>query len=1080
MYAELHAISNYSFLRGASYPHEIVEQAKSLGYQAIALTDECSFAGAVKAHDAAKRCDIKLIHGAEFHLAEGLFVLLAPSRRAYAEISRLITQGRRSAVKGEYQLTLADLMTGQQESLLLWKPLTLAQYSMSGHYHGDKDSREALGSDVHQIQTDQQQAADSDYLGRFELQLEAYQQCLNAIAEQLKAAFASRLYLLMERHLMAGEALNIEVLQCLARAHKVNCVAAGGVRMHSTDRQALLDVLTCIAHGTNIAEGGHLLSTNAETSLKRVDQLIKRYPKEWIDNGLIIAHRCQFSLDELKYQYPAEVVPKQMDAGDYLAQEVEKGALERFDGQVPDGVKLQYLKELQLIKQMSYEYFFLTIYDIVCFAKRKHILYQGRGSAANSVVCYCLGITEVDPTKVSMLFERFISKERNEPPDIDVDFEHERREEVIQYIYGKYGRERTALAAAVISYRFKSAMSDVGKALGLDQQRINIMVKSIDRRDLGCDWIAQLESKQLIPKQGIGQHLVPLVQQLRGFPRHLSQHVGGFIISAGPLSELVPIENAAMIDRTVIQWDKDDLESLGLLKVDILALGMLTAIRKTFALLSRDDYTFSMKDVVWEQPEVYRMLQSGDSVGVFQVESRAQTAMLPRLKPACYYDLVVQIAIVRPGPIQGDMVHPYLRRREGIEAISYPSAEVEAVLSRTMGVPIFQEQVIKLAMVAAGFSGGEADQLRRAMASWKRSGELEQFETKLLAGMAQRGYSEVFAGQIYRQIKGFGEYGFPESHSASFALLAYTSAFLKYHHPAAFCCGLLNSQPMGFYTPSQLVQDVQRHGVVVLPVCVNHSEWDSTLVPLDIVPLDLAPLDKVKRQGIRLGFRLIKGMVKGEIDQLLAVRPKQGFKDVAALYQIGLSRRCLTLLSGADALAMIAGHRYQSQWTLSAYQPSLPLFDDLPPQSENIYLAPPSEMACLVSDYQFLGLSLGRHLMAQLRTRQQLASCIRASDLKLCRHGQVVQVAGVVVGRQRPSTASGVVFVTLEDETGNINVIVWSATARAQRQPFLMSKILKVTGVFETQSGVCHIIAGRLDDLSIDMNEFNVKSRDFK
>lgn len=1073
MYAELHAISNYSFLRGASHPHELVEQAKYLGYQAIALTDECSFAGAVKAHEAAKRCGIKLIHGAEFHLAEGLFVLLAPSRRAYAEISRLITQGRRCAVKGEYQLTLVDLLTLQQESLLLWKPLTLAQYSMSGHEN--KDSSEALGSDVQQIKADQQQAADSDYLGRFELQLEAYQQCLNAIIAQLKAAFASRLYLLMERQLIAGEALNIELWQRLATAHEVKCVAASGVRMHSSDRQRLLDVLTCIAHGTNIAEGVHLLSTNAETSLKRVDQLIKRYPKEWTDNGLIIAEQCQFSLDELKYQYPAEVIPEQMEAGDYLAQEVEKGALERFGGQVPDGVKLQYLKELQLIKEMSYEYFFLTIYDIVCFAKTKHILYQGRGSAANSVVCYCLGITEVDPTKVNMLFERFISKERNEPPDIDVDFEHERREEVIQYIYGKYGRERTALAAAVISYRFKSAMSDVGKALGLDQQRLDMMVKSIDRRDPNCDWVAQLESKQLIPKQGIGRHLVPLVQQLIGFPRHLSQHVGGFIISAGPLSELVPIENAAMIDRTVIQWDKDDLESLGLLKVDILALGMLTAIRKTFALISSDDHTFSMKDVVWEQPEIYRMLQRGDSIGVFQVESRAQTAMLPRLKPACYYDLVVQIAIVRPGPIQGDMVHPYLRRREGIEAINYPSTEVEAVLSRTMGVPIFQEQVIKLAMVAAGFSGGEADQLRRAMASWKRSGELQQFETKLLAGMAQRGYSEAFASQIYRQIKGFGEYGFPESHSASFALLAYTSAYLKYHCPAAFCCGLLNSQPMGFYTPSQLIQDVQRHDVVVLPVCVNHSQWDSTLVPLDLVSLD-----KVKQQGIRLGFRLIKGMAKGDIAQLLDARPKKGFMDVDALYQIGLSRRCLTLLSSADALAMIAGHRYQSQWTLSAYQPSLPLFDDLPPQSDNIHLAPPSEMVSLMSDYQFLGLSLGRHLMAQLRKRQQLANCILASELKLCHHGQVVHVAGVVVGRQRPGSASGVTFVTLEDETGNINVIVWSATARVQRQPFLMSKVLKVTGVFETQSGVCHIIAGRLDDVSVDMNEFDVKSRDFK
>ncbi|QYJ96051.1 error-prone DNA polymerase [Shewanella alkalitolerans] len=1067
-YAELHVLSNYSFLRGASHPHELVEQAKRLGYQALALTDECSFAGVVKAHEAAKRCDLKLILGAEFHLDEGLFVLLAPCRLAYGEISALITNARRSQGKGEYRVSLEAILA-QQESLLLWHPPTLAQFRQAGEARSGEarsdDARSGLAvNDTAESDTAGNHAAQSD---RPNL-LSRYREHIVSIASRLVLAFPDRLHLLMERLLLPGEALNLQQWQWLSQAQNIPCVAAGGVRMHEAERQPLLDILTCIAHGRDLDSGAALCSINAEASLKPIAAQHKRYPQEWIDNGLALARRCHFSLDELKYEYPAEVVPAGMLASDYLAQAVREGAKRRFPDGVPDRVKAQYEKELELIAAMAYEYFFLTIYDIVCFAKSQQILYQGRGSAANSVVCYCLGITEVDPTKINMLFERFISKERNEPPDIDVDFEHERREEVIQYIYRKYGRERTALAAAVICYRFKSAMGDVGKALGIDAEQVALMIKNIDRRDPKHHWTTQLAA--MLPEAGRGRMLQPLVQTLIGFPRHLSQHVGGFIISAGPLSELVPIENAAMADRTVIQWDKDDLESLGLLKVDILALGMLTAIRKTFALLSRPEKAFSMADVAWEEAEVYGMLQAGDSIGVFQVESRAQSAMLPRLKPACYYDLVVQIAIVRPGPIQGDMVHPYLRRRDGLEAVEYPSPAVESVLSRTMGVPIFQEQVIQLAMVAAGFSGGEADQLRRAMASWKRTGELEKFEAKLLQGMAARGYSQTFAEQIYRQIKGFGEYGFPESHSASFALLAYVSAYLKHHYPAAFCCALLNSQPMGFYSPSQLIQDVQRHDVMVLPVCVNYSEWDNSLVPLQ----------EAEQPAIRLGFRQVKGLRLEEIKTLVAARPEGGFTRAEQLYELGLSQGCLTLLASADALLTLAGHRYQARWQLSAYQPSLPLFDDLPAVASDVVLAPPSEMAAMQSDYRHLGLSLGRHVMAQLRGLAPFVGCRRASELADCRHGQLVHVAGVVVGRQRPGTASGVTFVTLEDETGNINVIVWSATARAQRQPFLTSKILKVTGMLETQSGVSHIIAGRLDDLSALVNNFESSSRDFR
>ncbi|WP_394201884.1 error-prone DNA polymerase [Shewanella waksmanii] len=1052
MYAELHTLSNYSFLRGASHPHELVEQAAALGYSAIALTDECSLSGVVKAHDAAKKHGIKLIVGAEFQLPQGVFVLLAPNRRAYGQISQLITLARRRDEKGSYRLRFADMLADLDQVLLLWRPASPEQLQMT-HVVANDDNIETVAESAAELGVSGDQAQ------------VYYHTQVQQLLQKLQQHFAERLYVLMERQLLASEAWRIGMWQTLAQQHGVDCVAAVGVRMHVKQRRMLLDVLTCIAHGTELEKAGGLLSANHESCFKTLAELSRRYPRAWLDNTLKIASLCQFSLDELKYEYPSEVIPAQMNASDYLAQEVKLGAKRRFPLGVPDSVLQQYEKELLLIKQMQYEYFFLTIYDIVKFAKQQNILHQGRGSAANSVVCYCLGITEVDPTKVNMLFERFISKERNEPPDIDVDFEHERREEVIQYIYAKYGRERAALAATVISYRFKSAMSDVGKALGLDQQSIDRMTKQVDRRDGTESWQQQLQQKQQIPQQGLGRFLLPLVEQIRGFPRHLSQHVGGFIISAGPLAQLVPIENAAMQDRTVIQWDKDDLESLGLLKVDVLALGMLTAIRKCFELLSHDKQPYTMAQVQWEQAEVYQMLQRGDSIGVFQVESRAQTSMLPRLKPRNYYDLVVQIAIVRPGPIQGDMVHPYLRRRDGIEQVSYPSAEVESVLSRTLGVPIFQEQVIELAMVAAGFSGGEADQLRRAMASWKRSGELEQFEKKLLAGMATRGYSQGFAEQIYRQIKGFGEYGFPESHSASFALLAYVSAYLKYHYPAAFCCALLNSQPMGFYSPSQLIQDVKRHGVSVLPVCVNHSLWQHQLVDVD------------GKKAIRLGFRLVKGCQQDAMQQLIRARPVAGFDSVDQIYQLGIHRHELELLASADAFKALSGNRYKARWQLSAYQPSLPLFDGIELPEEVVSLAEPSVVENLQCDYRYTGLTLGVHPMALLRPT--LANCVSAQEVECCRHGQVVSVAGLVVGRQRPGTASGVTFVTLEDETGNINVIVWSATAKAQRQAYLLSKILKVTGVFETHSGVCHIIAGRLEDISHMLEDVNLRSRDF-
>ncbi|KFZ37244.1 DNA polymerase [Shewanella mangrovi] len=1035
MYAELHAISNYSFLRGASHPEELVAQAAELGYQALALTDECSLAGCVKAHEAAKQHQIKLIIGAEFHLAEGLLVILAENRQGYACLSQLITQGRRRAAKGHYQLSLADFAV-LRHCICLWRPPLFSDCATTAQLTAQTIA--AAGTQLH------------------------------SLAQQVRSSVKIDCYLLAERQLVAGEAWGIEELMQLSQQLSMPCVAAGNVQMHHHSEQRTLDLLNCIRHGCDIHSAGHLLSQNAETAMKSIAAIQKRFPEHWLSNTVEIAARCHFSLNELRYEYPAELVPQGLTAAQYLIQEVHKGAFKRFDGNVPINVREQYQRELEIITELQYEYFFLTIYDLVSFAKKQHILHQGRGSAANSVVCYCLGITEVDPTKVNMLFERFISKERHEPPDIDVDFEHERREEVIQYIYQKYGRERAALAASVITYRFRSAMRDVGKVLGLDEQRIEQLLTSVDRRDNEQTWQQQLQQQQLVAVQGSAIWLVPLVQRLMGFPRHLSQHVGGFIISAGPLAELVPIENAAMPERTVIQWDKDDLESLGLLKVDVLALGMLTAIRKCFALVCQHYRPLSMSQIVWEDPAVYRMLQQGDSMGVFQVESRAQTSMLPRLKPAKYYDLVVQIAIVRPGPIQGDMVHPYLRRRDGLEQVEFPSDEVRGVLERTMGVPIFQEQVIQLAMVAAGFSGGEADQLRRAMASWKRSGELEQFEEKLKHGMAARGYSLQFAQQIFNQIRGFGEYGFPESHSASFALLAYVSAYLKCYFAEAFCCALLNSQPMGFYSPSQLIQDLRRHKGIVLPICVNHSDWDCTL-----------EADEQGRIALRLGLRLVKGFSHQSAKLLLGAR-QASFKSLTQISALGIARDELEALASANAFSSLSGDRHQARWQLAACQQlTLPLLVEAETQEVPVELPTVTTLDAMLADYRQTGLTLGQHPLALLRAAGELSRCQTAEQLWCCRHGQVVRVAGLVVGRQRPGTASGVTFVTLEDETGHINVVVWSATAKAQRRPFLAATILQVSGVVEFSAGVLHVIAGQLTDISDAIASLAIHSRDF-
>src|ERR1022692_3097319 len=784
-YAELHCISNFTFLRGASHPEELVARAQELGYAALAITDERSLAGVVRAHVEARDRKFPLIVGSEFRLDDGLrLLLLATDRESYGRLSALITRGRRSAEKGSYRLTRADLGDGIEGCLALWIP----------DHEPDEDE-----------------------------------------VRWLSTRFRGNLWIAAERLLDADDAARCEKLIAIAAHLGLPIVAAGDVHMHERERRALQDTLTAIRLKTSVAEAGYALHPNGERHLRPIETLRRIYPAAWLAETLVIASRCKFSLEMLRYEYPEEIVPAGETTSSYLRRLTEEGFARHFPpGSTSEERRTKVRKlieqELTIIAQARYEPFFLTVYDIVKFARSQDILCQGRGSAANSSVCYCLGITAVDPSLMETLFARFISLERNEPPDIDVDFEHQRREEVIQYIYKKYSSDRAALTATVICYRPRSALRDVGKALGLDLAQVDRLAKSMAWWDGGQVLSQRVKESGFDPDSPVMKHLFKLVGTLLGFPRHLSQHTGGFVISRGPLSELVPVENASMPDRTVIEWDKDDLDALGLLKVDVLALGMLTAIRRALALVSaRRGQPFEMTDVPKEDPVVYEMIGHGDTVGVFQIESRAQMAMLPRLKPICYYDLVIEVAIVRPGPIQGGMVHPYLRRRQGLEPVTYPSKEVEEVLERTKGVAIFQEQVMQLAVVAAGFTPGESDRLRRSMAAWKRKGGLEHFEKRLVDGMRDRGYAEQFARQIYKQILGFGEYGFPESHSASFALLVYVSSWLKCYEPAGFTCALLNSQPMGFYSPSQLTQDLRRHDGKILPADVCVSEWECTL-----------------------------------------------------------------------------------------------------------------------------------------------------------------------------------------------------------------------------------------------------------
>lgn len=1097
MYAELHTLTNFTFLRGASRPEELVAQAAELHYRAIAITDECSLAGVVKAHVAARQHGVKLIVGSEFifHCNEADFetkpaaetkasseqktdygnntendperntqplklILLAPHKKAYGELSALISLARRRSIKGEYRATLSDLNLFGKSCLAIWLP---------------------------------EPAADQQSL----------QQTQGARLKSLfsQQPFANRLWLGVTRTLGGNDQQDYLQLYSLARTLDIPMVACGNVHMHIPRRKALQDALTAIRLNTSIGELGTRLQANSEHYLRPPGKLKQLYPQALLDETLSISQRCHFSLDELRYQYPREVVPGSWDPPAYLRQLTLSGAQQRWPGGVPAKVMTTIKKELSLIREMQYEYYFLTVYDIVQFARSRDILCQGRGSAANSVVCYCLFITEVSPTRISLLFERFISRERNEPPDIDVDFEHERREEVIQYIYKKYTRERAALAATVITYRVRSAVRDIGKALGLSPVFIEQLTQSLAWWDRSAELKQRFREQHLENHQNLARHFFQLVQEILGFPRHLSQHVGGFVITEGPISQLVPVENASMPERTVIQWDKEDIEALGLMKVDILALGMLSAIRKCFELMARYGSPITtMQAIPEDDSATYDMLCRGDSIGTFQVESRAQMSMLPRLRPRCYYDLVIQVAIVRPGPIQGDMVHPYLKRRANPGAVTYPSEAIKEVLQSTLGIPIFQEQAIKLAMVAAGFSGGEADQLRRAMASWGKNGNLMKFEHKLTRGMLERGYSEDFAHRLFEQIKGFGGYGFPESHSASFALLAYVSSWLKCHHPAAFYCAVLNSQPMGFYSPSQLLQDARRRHVEVKPVDVLHSDWDHRLESPE------GEITATNQPALRLGMRIVKGLSETAAMRIASIRQDHIFTSAEDLVRRArLDKRNRQALASANALRAFSAHRHQAHWQILGIEPERPLLEDennFAPANittttkattatkvttntkdtkpdDTIHLPAPSAVEDILADYRTTGLSLGAHPMALMRNHPVFKGCKRQSDLSLLNSNRFVRVAGLVTCRQRPGSAAGVVFLTLEDETGNINVVVWKDLQQRYRQALLGSKLLLVKGVMECKNEVIHVIAGELIDYSHLLDDLALKSRDF-
>ena len=1076
-YAELHCATNFTFLRGASHAEELVERAKALGYAALAITDECSLAGVVRAHLAAKSAGLPLLIGAEFSLRDlwpgaARLVLLACNRNGYGNLSELVSTARMRAAKGTYRLLREDLERGVADCVALLVP-------------------------------DPAVAAAAPEAS----------QALHEQARFLRDRFGALAWITVELLAHGHDAALFEQLRAASRATGVPLVAAGDVLCHVRSRKPLQDVLTAIRLSTPVASLGYAIAPNAEQHLRSRLRLAQLYPAALLEETLEVAAHCAFSLGELRYEYPEEIVPPGHTPTSWLRELTYAGVPGRYPQGLPEKVRAQLEHELALIAELHYEPYFLTVADIVAFARSQRILCQGRGSAANSAVCYCLGITEVDPARMNVLFERFISRERDEPPDIDVDFEHQRREEVMQYLYSRYGRHRAALTANVITYRPRSALRDVGRALGIDTQRLDQVSRSHqwwDGKQMGAQGLAQ---SGFDPQAPVVQRWVDMTNTLMGFPRHLSQHSGGFVIAKDSLTRLVPVENAAMQGRTVIEWDKNDLDALGLLKVDVLALGMLTAIRRAldFIALRRALPEFRLQDVPAEDPATYEMISRADTVGVFQIESRAQMSMLPRLKPRRFYDLVIEVAIVRPGPIQGGMVHPYLRRRQGLEAVVYPKDEIKPALERTLGIPIFQEQVMQIAMLAAGFSPGEADALRRAMAAWRRKGGLEKFHARVIDGMLERGYTLDFAESIFRQIQGFGEYGFPESHAASFALLVYVSSWIKRHEPAAFLAALLNSQPMGFYAPAQLVRDAREHGIEVRGVDVLASALESTLeeAPGTQAFDPSQTIDPRAQPAVRLGLNCVRGLAMGAAADIVQARdarlrerlrlapdtplpsPPPSPPDVFAFDSVedlarcaGLERSALLALARADALAQLAGHRASAHWEAAGIRPMPELLANARFHEEDAAIEPPSEGEDIVSDYASLGIPMGRHPLALLRTTLSRFQVQPAIVLRDFPDGRLARASGLVTHRQRPATAKGTVFVTLEDETGAVNVIIWPDLMERYRAQVLGARLMTVYGIWQrddhADGQVTHLVARRVVDHTALLGTLVTHSRDFR
>ena len=1034
-YAELHCLSDFSFLRGAASAEELFERAQRCGYEALAITDECSLAGIVRGLEASRATGIKLVVGSEFVLACGLkCVLLVENAAGYAQLCRLITIGRRAAHKGGYLLSRADVETVLGDAapgvFALWLPARTPQIDEGAWLRGLLGERACLAVELHREQDD-----------------DARLHNLLALAEQLG----------------------------------MTALASGDVHMDVRRQRVLQDTMTAIRHGLPLADCGEHLFRNGERHLRTRRALGNIHGAELLQNAVELARRCSFDLaTDIHYRYPVELVPHGHTPASWLRTRTEEGMRERWPEGVPRRIVDVIDGELALISELEYEAFFLTVDDIVRFARSRNILCQGRGSSANSAVCFALGITVVDPAESRLLMARFLSKERNEPPDIDVDFEHERREEVLQYVYAKYGRERAALAATVIRYRGKSAVRDVAKAFGLPADQLALLAECYGWGNGDAPMQQRLREAGFDPENPLIARVLAVTEQLQGHPRHLSQHVGGFVISDAPLHTVVPVENAAMAGRTIIQWDKDDLETMKLLKVDCLALGMLTCIRKAIDLVERHrGYRVDIARLPAGDPPTYAMIQAADTVGVFQIESRAQMSMLPRLKPKEFYDLVVEVAIVRPGPIQGGMVHPYLRRRQGLDPITYPSVGIQDILGKTLGIPLFQEQVMEL-VIHAGYTAGEADNLRRSMAAWRQGGDMQPHRERIRTLMDAKGYAPEFIEQIFEQIKGFGSYGFPQSHAASFAKLVFISCWLKRHEPAAFACALLNAQPMGFYQPSQIVQDARRGnggrvGVAVLPVDVTCSDWDCTLEGGHA----RRGVDDGGQPAIRLGLRQVAGLQEVVGQRIQRARAEQPFLDVRDLsLRAGLDEKSRHALAEAGALEALAGHRHAARWAVAGIERQRPLLPGSPDE-DVIELPMPTAGEDTLADYRATGLTLQAHPLALLRARLQRERLLDSRQLRALPHGRGAYSAGLVTQRQRPATAGGTIFVTLEDEHGMVNVVVWRDVALRARKALLGARLLAVRGRWEQVDGVAHLIARDLRDISHLLGDLPATSRDF-